>query len=511
MTRVISGEIDLLYSDSDPVGDADSGPLGAFDWYVGETRQGWRGWVTLFPSTVENLSTKEVFEAVFDTGLVPDRPVRFGMWLRPASTYSFLPVKRDAEVNHLRSWPSVVSKIECNTDSSAMVFFSDPVTHLLKVPIWGIFKHCTVGELLAGGMLLAAGVDQAPSLQPAIPALPDIVITEPEGIEQIPYAIATGETLGYWLGSIFGRLGIRMELLGNEASVVHVSLLIEQPTGVPVDLKLETRDPSSAGAVMSSFGASLGPSSQERNTLIDNPSIGQPRQVGSAPTFEQVYTSAELTLDEAMARLGRTGDNSELNLSQISIVTRQSGLHPGRIVQFDKTITGADQWQVHAISHAAGSGRYRNEAYLMKLGIWTPLAPPDRGPITISGIIHKSDAAPDQEVARDSLGRVPVRLCIDLDENDRELLLPVINPMAGGLHGFVPDHRQGDVCRVVVHHPMTAEIVGFSYADHRRIAENVIDVSMGMVVGHHSERWSGLVFRPGAEVEEEERELEQTQ
>lgn len=81
--------------------------------------------------------------------------------------------------------------------------------------------------------------------------------------------------------------------------------------------------------------------------------------------------------------------------------------------------------------------------------------------------------------------------------------LTVIEPMAGGLHGFIPGHRQGDICRVAVHHPLHAEIVGFQYRSNRRINQHLLDSTAGLVVEHLQSAWSGVVFRPTEELEGE--------
>ena len=74
--------------------------------------------------------------------------------------------------------------------------------------------------------------------------------------------------------------------------------------------------------------------------------------------------------------------------------------------------------------------------------------------------------------------------------------ITVVEPMAGALHGFITGHRQGDVCRVAVHDPFTAEIVGFQYRDDRRINQDLRGALTGLVVEHNfSDAWSGMVFR----------------
>ena len=74
--------------------------------------------------------------------------------------------------------------------------------------------------------------------------------------------------------------------------------------------------------------------------------------------------------------------------------------------------------------------------------------------------------------------------------------LPVVKPMAGALHGFIVAHRHGDACRVAVHSPFSAEIVGFQYRDDRKINEDLSSSVAGLVVEHnYAQAWSGLVFR----------------
>lgn len=77
------------------------------------------------------------------------------------------------------------------------------------------------------------------------------------------------------------------------------------------------------------------------------------------------------------------------------------------------------------------------------------------------------------------------------------LPLPVVQPMAGGTHGFVTAHRQGDACRVAVHDVMNAEIIGFQYRSDRDLKATIGGgATAGIVVEHnHQHSWSGIVFR----------------
>ena len=76
------------------------------------------------------------------------------------------------------------------------------------------------------------------------------------------------------------------------------------------------------------------------------------------------------------------------------------------------------------------------------------------------------------------------------------IALPVIEPMAGAMHSFVGGHRQGDICRVAVHDPFTAEIVGYQYRDNRAINRDVVGAAAAIVVEHNfADAWTGIVVR----------------
>ena len=85
------------------------------------------------------------------------------------------------------------------------------------------------------------------------------------------------------------------------------------------------------------------------------------------------------------------------------------------------------------------------------------------------------------------------------------IALPVVEPMAGAMHSFVTGHRQGDMCRVAVHDPFTAEIVGYQYRDNRAINRDVVGAAAAIVVEHNFEdAWSGIVVRRIEDMDEAE-------
>ena len=77
-----------------------------------------------------------------------------------------------------------------------------------------------------------------------------------------------------------------------------------------------------------------------------------------------------------------------------------------------------------------------------------------------------------------------------------------IEGMAGGMHGLISAHRQGDICRIAVHNPLSIELVGYQYRSDRQINESLVGAATGMVVDHNQgEAWSGFVFRSAESLE----------
>ena len=80
--------------------------------------------------------------------------------------------------------------------------------------------------------------------------------------------------------------------------------------------------------------------------------------------------------------------------------------------------------------------------------------------------------------------------------------LTVVEPMAGRRHGFIPAHRHGDICRIAVHDPLFAEVVGFQYRENRPINLSIVGATTGLLAEHNDyAAWSGVVFRPTEDLE----------
>jgi len=400
--------------------------------------------------------------------------------------------------------------------------------YLLRSPIWGVYQECSLGELLGGALSLAAGGDGRPTLEPALAGLPPLRITESlrESVRGMPYFIATGEPLGQWLAYVFARLGVRAELLGRRSGHVDVFLRDIPPVGRPVPMTIRPGSgPSASNAVLS--GIRQSGAKVLRGTLLDGMAVGESVRLGQpTPPVGDLLFAAGIDVDEAGYLAEFDGQRSSLGLNGLRLVTAQPGLHPGRLLKFtDRSVSGAKLWQVSRVWHGAAAGRYRNTVDLAKSGVsWRPALPRIQSPVTMTGKVDDGRSKPGAIVARDRLGRIPVQvsaMAIGGDAENAESMsnppcpapvrinLSVVGPMAGGVHGWVPSHRQGDVCRVRVHHPMWAEVEGFVYGYQERLGKNLVDASAAVVTGNLEERWSGLVFRPWADVDDEDR-AEQT-
>ena len=505
------------------------------EWVVHESRQGWTGFCVVDPGYTEFISRHEAFRRTLNFGLRPEAPVALGLWAKPAEDAE--PPAADAGgaagagtrgpegLVNVRTWPSVVTEVSVPSGdfpahTRAMIFFVDPMRFLLQSPIWGAYKECSPGELLGGALSLAAGGDGRPTLTPALAGLPTLRITESlrESTRKLPYVIAVGEPLGRWLASVFGRLGIRAELIGRSSGRVDIFLRDGAPAGKPVEMTLLPGSATATNAVLTSLRQTS--RDVRRGALLDGVSIGESQRIGPAvgPVGKLIYGTG-VDRDEADYLAEFEGQRSALDMNAVRIVTAQPGLHPGRMLRFaNRSVSGAIDWQVARVWHGSADGRYRNSADLVKGGVaWRPDVPQIGPPVTVTGLVDDGRSTVGSSVSRDRLSRVPVLLgasASDLGEGASEanapapapvqIDLPVTEPMAGGVHGFVPSHRQGDACRISVHHPMWAEVSGFVYGYRGRVGQNLVDASAAMVVDNLDEKWSGVVFRPWADAEEED-------
>ena len=216
--------------------------------------------------------------------------------------------------------------------------------------------------------------------------------------------------------------------------------------------------------------------------------------------------------DEAWRRAAFDGDRAFVDLLDIELESRQPDLRPGSLIGIrDLELAGIGCWQVVRVQHEVRGGTYANRVLVLRGDVaWRPRPPPPTAPRTVTAFVSgEPEMLPNEPVPRDRLGRIPVRIPFQvvLSEGDEEsaaprIDLPIVQPMAGALHGLAPGHRNGDACRVTVHHPFHAEIDGFVYREAQQVygGAGLAPGWAGIIVEHDgAEAWSGWTFERGGE------------
>lgn len=426
-----------------------------------------------------------------------------------------------------RTWPSVMTRVIAldgtNTgdphDALMRISFSDPVSFLGTRPIWGVFKSATKmtpGEIVGGALSLAAAGDGIPTLAPILPGCPAIQISQHvhESLSTVPYAIAAGDLLSVWLFTALARLGIRMEFTGYANNSLGITLKDLQATGEAIPFTIEGTAPNSFQQA-SIISIQHKPTWHQRSTVLDNPDNPITR-IGERGSVGFVLDAADTALDDAETKSVFPIQYANLNSLNLGISTTQPALAPGRLVALTSlSVDAVSSWQAGQVFHQFGRGVYGNRAtlYVADFPWRPPIMRHNSQAIIVSGTINNRDTDPGILVDRTRLGRIPVSLSFTQSALSSAPSTPDWPPvldlllagqMAGGAHGFLPTHRQGDVCRVAIRNAFFAEIVGFSYRDNLRIGEDIVNASLGVVVHHTNQKWSGLTFRPASDFEDDE-------
>jgi hypothetical protein len=494
---------------------------------------GWRGSATVDPYPGQRAMTfADAFRAALDYDLIPDAQVVLA--LRTSAS---------GATRLVRLWPSLITRVEAESgdligaddDACCEIRFCDPLTYLSQRPIWGAYRECSPGAMVGGAMSLAVGGDGRPTLTPVLPEMSAIRIDIHddqlrEALQEVPYAIAAGETLQDWLDFILGQLGVRIEMRGHAVRTegqgqvsfkVDITLRDQVSSALdPVSIQVEEKGGHGARG-MTVRAMHRGPPARKRGALLDNPAFGDFQVVGTeGGALETVLSSAGVGLEEAGTRAGFTHERETLRESVLTVVSAQPGLLPGRSVKLtNRPVLKTASWRVADVVHTLTKGAYQNSAELEKADLpWRP-PPVRRRPVMISGVVDDGDSETGEPIARERRGQVPVRFCFFGPAEDRQstesgaqterewpprIDLATVESMAGGKHGFVSAHRQGDICRVMIDTPLYAEIVGFVYRDHQAIGRGLVDVSSGIVVGNETGDWQGMVFMPADDLPDEE-------
>ena len=509
----------------------------ADDVEVHESRAGgWWGHARFMPwlSTERRLSQDQakaaVFDIALDSGFVPGKSVEIHLAIETEGkrTTRTLP----------RTWPSVITSVNADVRTgNCDVHFCDPLTYCSRRPIWGAYRNCSPGEMLGGAMSLAAGGDGRPTLTPALPGMPPVRISQylRAALKRVPCAIAAGQALVPWLGGVLGRLGVRTEMLGYPGGQVAIALRDTAPGGTPVEMTLDSGEASATNAAV--VASCRYPGYSARAMVLDDPGFPATVPIGGPGAVETVSCIPQVDLSESELRAGFPQQKIDLRRSRMLVKTRRTGLMPGRLVEFTNSSVGGETlWQTGSTAHIFSTGRfaaskpsadthgaYANYVVLESGRLpWRPPIPPQDGPVVVSGVVDDGTSDEGAMVARDRLGRIPIRFCFlpaggdgsqggtggsgfdasgggdgGSPEEAWPPLIPLfmVGPMAGGVHGFVTAHRRGDVCRILIRNPMYAEILGFGRYDHQRISQDMAAISTGVIVQEgDGDRWSGMLF-----------------
>ena len=481
-----------------------------------EYSAGWEGRAVLALSADTPLGIGEILGAVLERGVVPGCTVI----VRLALADEEAPEEDPGEV--VRTWPCVIVRVEPEpppADASraeCVVELKDPVRHLFPVPIRAVFAARSIGEMTGGALALAGGMDARPSLAPLLPSAGPVSIVEDtrESLSSIPYAIACGETLGEWLERVHAPLGVRTELRGLDDGGVEWTLSDRSPGGEPVEMSLVSDDgEDGVGPATVRIRAIRGRAGRPRfGAVLDDIEEPVVWRFDSALPVGTVIEGAGVGPDEAWRRAAFEEDRGWIDLLGIELESRQPELRPGSVVAIqDLELAGIGRWQVVRVRHEVRGGTYVNRFLVLRADVaWRPPPPPPPRPCTVTAFVSgEAEMLANEPVPRDRLGRIPVRFPFQggLSEGDDEVAAPridlaIVQPMAGALHGLAPGHRNGDACRVTVHHPFHAEIDGFTYREAQQVygGTGLAPGWAGIIVEHDGgEAWSGWTFERGGE------------
>ena len=504
---------------------------------INEHREG--GWVGTIGIAAHNANAEKAFDNLLSDGMTPGNAIIVKL---VTSQSSEQPDKT------IRSWPSIITSVNTtplgtsrsDQDTLCTLTACDPVSYLREKSIWNAFEGKSLSETLGGALASAWGTSGIPARSPVMPGMPVVKITEQlrEEIGTIPYVIATGETLGEWLDQICARLGVSIQIQGNEEGELIINLRDDDSSKDRLKNEIHmTVDPrmSPSETNLRIDELVINPTYPLRGGILDNPAIGGARRFGPSGGIESMIVAAQTELGEAENRGGFRHASVNLSKVRIRMSSCQPRITPNRIVQLEKTETenptnetqnetepfdtlfGSKEWQIADACHLYTHAQYWNCADLEKAGSqWKAEIPEANGLKIVSGTVDDGQSEIGESVERDRLGRIPIRFPFVVGETDEgqtssneetgwpaSVHLSPIEPIAGNTHGFVPAHRQGDYCRIAVINPLYAEILGFGYRDDRFLKAKVRDATMGIIMRQNKDEWRGMLFQPKEEMDDD--------
>ena len=485
-----------------------------------EFSAGWEGRAVLALSADTPLGIGEILGAVLARGVVPGCTVIVRLALADAEA----PEGDAGRV--VRTWPCVIARVDPEppppdaSRAECVVELEDPIRHLFPVPVRAVFAGQSIGEMTGGALALAGGMDATPTLAPLLPATGSVSVVEDtrESLSSIPYAIACGENLGEWLERVHAPLGVRTELRGLADGGVEWTLSDRPPGGEPVETRLVSGDDEDGpnpdpGPPAVRVRAIRGRAGRPRlGAVLDD--IEEPAlwRFDSELPIGILIEGAGVGPDEGWRRATFEAERAWVDLLGIELESRHPDLRPGSLIGIrDFELAGIGRWQVVRVRHEVRGGTYANRLLVLRGDVaWRPRPPPPPAPRTVTAFVSGDpEMLPNEPVPRDRLGRIPIRIPCQValaDSGDESapprIDLPIVQPMAGALHGLAPGHRNGDACRVTVHHPFHAEIDGFVYREAQPVygGSGLAPGWAGIIVEHDgAEAWSGWTFERGGE------------
>ncbi len=477
---------------------------------------GWEGRAVLALSADTPLGIGEILGAVLARGIVPGAGVIVRLALANEG-----PAAQD-RAGAVRSWPCVIARIDPEppppdaSRAQCVVELVDPVRRLYPVAIRAVFAGRSIGEMTGGALALAAGVDAAPSLSPMLPGTGPVTVVDEtrEALSSIPYAIACGERFGEWLERVHAPLGVRSELRGLAGGGIDWTLSDRAPTGEPIEMSpVSGESEECLGPAGVRIHAMHGRAGQaRRGAVLDDIEEPVVWRFESDLPVGTLIEGAGVGPDEAYRRAALDAERACIDLLTLEIGSRQPLLCPGSLIRIRSLdLADIERWQVGRVVHEVRGGTYANRALIFRGdAAWRPCAPAPPAPRTVTAVVAGGEGVlANEPVPRDRLGRIPVRIPFtgggragDGASVAARISLPMVLPMAGALHGLAPVHRNGDACRVTVHHPFHAEIDGFVYREARQLYDGsgLAPGWTGIIVEHDGGgAWSGWTFERAGE------------
>ena len=360
----------------------------------------------------------DVLATLADRGLSPGRRGKVGLRVE-AEGNEFL------HNQTVRTWPCMVSQMvplesEDDTRASCRIQLVDPLGYLAHREIWGAYRDVSACEIVGGAIALAAGAGEGPATEVATAWLPRIRVKGRyrDALDVIPYAVATGETLGEWLARVLGTLGLRAELFaedGGDTQVVYLTDALAHRGSFEMHVERDgvelSDDERGRDGGISIRSRVAFPGNPLRGALLDDPTQGTPRVLlGSGPIGHVVRAQGADT-DEVAERAWHEVRRGFCEALMVRAASGHPGIEPGCTITLNETINRIDHWQVASARHLASEGAYDNDATLLRADTaWHPPEPEPRGTVIVSAMVdHSLEAIYNEPVPRDRLGRINVR------------------------------------------------------------------------------------------------------